>query len=55
LIEPYQQRITDWLDAEVSVATIAERLPDEHGLDSSESSVRRGLRPIWPKRLFVRG
>ena len=43
LIEPHRQTITDWLDAEVSVATIAQRLRDEHGLDSSESSVRRWI------------
>jgi hypothetical protein len=43
LIEPHRQRISDWLDAEVTVATIAQRLRDEHGLDSSESSVRRWI------------
>ena len=43
LIEPYRQRITDWLAAEVTVATIAQRLRDELGLGASESSVRRWI------------
>lgn len=43
VIEPHRHRITDWLAGEVTVATIAQRLRDEHGLESSESSVRRWI------------
>ena len=35
------ERISDWLAAGVSVATIHQRLRDEHGLSVSESSLRR--------------
>lgn len=41
VIEPHRQRITDWLNDDVTVATIAQRLRDDHSLDASESSVRR--------------
>lgn len=43
LIEPYRQQIKIWLDAEVTVATIAQRLRDENELAASESSVRRWI------------
>jgi len=43
LIEPHRQRIIDWLAAEVTVATIAQRLRDDQGVNSSESSVRRWI------------
>jgi transposase len=41
LIAPHHDRIKDWLDADVTVATIAQRLRDEHDVAASESSVRR--------------
>jgi transposase len=41
LIEPHRDRIKGWLDDEVTVATIAQRLRDEHQVGASESSVRR--------------
>jgi transposase len=43
LIAPYRDRIKDWLDADVTVATIAQRLRDDHGVTASESSVRRWI------------
>ena len=43
LIAPHQDRIKDWLDADVTVATIAQRLRDEHEVAASESSVRRWI------------
>ena len=43
LIEPHRDRIRGWLDAEVTVATIAQRLRDDHGVAASESSVRRWI------------
>ena len=42
-IELHRERISDWLKAEVSAATVAQRLRDEHGVASSESSVRRWI------------
>jgi len=39
-IEPHRERIKGWL-GEVTVATIHQRLRDDHGLGVSESSVRR--------------
>jgi hypothetical protein len=41
LIAPHHDRIKGWLDADVTVATIAQRLRDDHGVAASESSVRR--------------
>ncbi|CCQ18483.1 Transposase [Rhodococcus sp. AW25M09] len=41
VIEPHRQRIIDWRGADVTVATIAQRLRDDHSVDASESSVRR--------------
>jgi transposase len=43
LIAPHCDRIKDWLDAEVTVATIAQRLRDDHDVAASESSVRRWI------------
>ena len=43
LIAPHRDRIKAWLDAEVTVATIAQRLRDEHEVAASESSVRRWI------------
>ena len=43
LIEPHRDRIKDWLDADVTVATIAQRLRDDHEVAVSESSVRRWI------------
>lgn len=45
LIEPHRDRIKGWLDAEVTVATIAQRLRDDHQVAASESSVRRWVAP----------
>ncbi len=39
-IEPHRERIRGWL-GEVTVATIHQRLRDDHGLGASESSLRR--------------
>ncbi|BBX95500.1 hypothetical protein MLAC_07940 [Mycobacterium lacus] len=41
LIDRHSDRIKDWLHADVTVATIAQRLRDDHQVDVSESSVRR--------------
>ena len=43
LIAPHYDRIKAWLDADVTVATIAQRLRDEHEVAASESSVRRWI------------
>jgi transposase len=43
LIAPHHDRIKDCLDADVTVATIARRLRDEHEVAVSESSVRRWI------------
>lgn len=43
LIAPHQDRIKTWLDADVTVATIAQRLRDDHAVVASESSVRRWI------------
>lgn len=43
LIAPHHDRIKDWLAAEVTVATIAQRLRDDHEVAASESSVRRWI------------
>jgi hypothetical protein len=41
LIAPHHDRIKAWLGVDVTVATIAQRLRDDHGVAASESSVRR--------------
>jgi transposase len=43
LIEPHRDRVKGWLDADVTVATIAQRLRDDHEVAVSESSVRRWI------------
>jgi hypothetical protein len=43
LIEPHRDRIKGWLDDDVTVATIAQRLRDDHVVAVSESSVRRWI------------
>lgn len=42
-IAAHKAQITGWLEADVTIATIAQRLRDEHALDASESSVRRWI------------
>jgi hypothetical protein len=42
-IAPHAERIRDWLAVPVTVATIAQRLRDEHAVSASESSVRRWI------------
>jgi hypothetical protein len=42
-IAGHKAQITGWLGADVTIATIAQRLRDEHALDASESSVRRWI------------
>jgi transposase len=39
----HRERIRGWLRPEVSAATVAQRLRDEHGVSASESSVRRWI------------
>jgi transposase len=43
LIEAHRGRIAGWLDDEVSVATIAQRLRFDHAMEASESSVHRWI------------
>jgi hypothetical protein len=43
LIEPHRDRINGCLDGDVAVATIAQRLRDDHEVAVSESSVRRWI------------
>lgn len=43
LIDPHRDRIKAWLDAEVTAATIAQRLRDDNAVAASESSVRRWI------------
>jgi hypothetical protein len=43
LIATHHDRVKDWLDADVTVATIAQQLRDEHAVDASKSSVRRWI------------
>jgi hypothetical protein len=43
LIEPHRDRIKGWLDGDVTVARIAQRLRDDHEVAVSESSVRRWI------------
>jgi transposase len=48
LIEPHRDDIVAGLRAGVTVATIHQRLRDEHGLDASVASVRRWVRANLP-------
>jgi len=43
LIASHEGRIKDWLDDEVTIATIAQRLRDDHDVVVSASSVRRWI------------
>ena len=49
-IEPHRDYIANQLKAEVTVATIHQRLRDEHGLDASVASVRRWVRANLPEQ-----
>jgi transposase len=40
-VNSHRERIKDWLDAEVTVSTIHQRLRDDHGLEAGVTSVRR--------------
>jgi len=51
LFAPYHDRIKAWLDADVTVATIAQRLRDEHQVAASESSVRRWITTHFAEEL----
>ena len=51
LIAPYHDRIKEWLDADVTVATTAQRLRDDHGVAASESSVRRWITTHFAEEL----
>ena len=49
-IEPHRDYIADQLAAGVTVATIHQRLRDEHGLDASVASLRRWVRANLPEQ-----
>ena len=49
-IEPHRDYIAAQLKAGVTVATIHQRLRDEHGLDASVASVRRWVRANLPEQ-----
>ena len=49
-IEPHRDYIAAQLAAGVTVATIHQRLRDEHGLDASVASVRRWVRANLPEQ-----
>ena len=49
-IEPHRDYIAAQLKAEVTVATIHQRLRDEHDLDASVASVRRWVRANLPEQ-----
>jgi hypothetical protein len=49
-IEPHRDYIAAQLKAGVTVATIHQRLRDEHGLEASVASVRRWVRATCPSR-----
>lgn len=56
-IATHRDLVTSWLEAGVTVATIHQRLRDEHGLDASVASVRRwvaGNLPEEARRAQVR-
>jgi len=53
-IEPHRDYIAAQLGAAVTVATIHQRLRDEHGLTASVASVRRWVRPPCPSRPAAR-
>ena len=47
--EPHRDYIAAQLKAGVTAATIHQRLVDEHGLDASVASLRRGVRANLPE------
>src|SRR3954463_7555726 len=49
-IEPHRDYIAAQLKAGVTVATIHQRLRDEHGLEASVASVRRWVRATLPEQ-----
>ena len=49
-IDPHRDWIVEQLDAQVTVATIHQRLRDEHGLEASVASVRRWVRANLPEQ-----
>jgi transposase/transposase-like protein len=49
-IEPHRDYIAEQVAAEVTVATIHQRLRDEHGLTASVASVRRWVRATLPEQ-----
>ena len=55
LIEPHRDRIKGWLDGDVTVATIAQRLRDDHEVAVSESSVRRWIATHFAEEVARRG
>ena len=50
LIATHHDRIKDWLDADVTVATIAQRLRDEHGWRRRSRRCGVGSQYISPRR-----
>ncbi len=49
VIEPHRDHINAQLNAQVTVATIHQRLTAEHGLDASVASLRRWVRANLPE------
>ena len=49
-IEPHRDYIAEQLKEQVTVATIHQRLRDEHGLEASVASVRRWVRANLPEQ-----
>ena len=49
-INGHRERIKDWLDVDVTVSTIHQRLRDEHGLEAGVTSVRRYVWLEFPGR-----
>jgi transposase len=49
-IDPHRDWIIEQLDAQVTVATIHQRLRDEHGLEASVASMRRWVRANLPEQ-----
>ena len=54
-IEPHRDYIAEQVAVEVTVATIHQRLRDEHGLDASVASLRRWCGPTCPRTAAGRG
>jgi len=49
-VEPFEEQVHLWLEAEVGVQTIWQRLRDEYGYTGSYSSVRRYVNRLQPKQ-----